>query len=68
MKKMVKKNLTSKMLYRMIKDLIIGVLTFLILSGGATSMFQEYLLSSGHFSKLEQKKLKNFRNILMKIK
>ena len=64
MKKMVKKNLTSKMLYRMIKDLIIGVLTFLILSGGATSMFQEYLLSSGHFSKLEQKKVEEFQEYI----
>ena len=52
------------MLYRMIKDLIIGVLTFLILSGGATSMFQEYLLSSGHFSKLEQKKVEEFQEYI----
>lgn len=61
---MTNENLTSKMLYRMIKDLIIGVLTFLILSGGATSMFQEYLLSSGHFSKLEQKKVEEFQEYI----
>lgn len=52
------------MLYRMMKDLIIGVVAFLILSGGATSMFQEYLLSSGHFSKLEQKKVEEFQEYI----
>lgn len=61
MKKMTNENLTSKMLYRMIKELIIGVVTFLILSGGATSMFQEYLLSSGYFSKTEQEKVEKFQ-------
>ena len=45
----------------MMKDLIIGVVTFLILSGGATSMFQEYLLSSGYFSKTEQEKVEKFQ-------
>ena len=45
----------------MIKELIIGVVTFLILSGGATSMFQEYLLSSGYFSKTEQEKVEKFQ-------
>ena len=48
----------------MMKDLIIGVVAFLILSGGATSMFQEYLLSSGHFSKLEQKKVEEFQEYI----
>lgn len=61
MKKISKTNLTSKMIYRMVKDLVIGVAIFCILNWGGMSALQKYFLASGYLYDVERDTIEQFQ-------
>lgn len=61
MKKITRKNLTSKMIYRMVKDFLIGIVLFFILNGGGISLLQRYLMVNGVLYAAEQDSIDDFQ-------
>jgi signal transduction histidine kinase len=56
-----KTNLTSKIIYRMIKDLMIGVAIFCILNWGCRIAIQEHFLTSGYLYEAERDTIEQFQ-------
>lgn len=61
MEKINKRNLTSKMVYRMVKDLLIGVVVFFILNFGAAATLQKIFLANGYVYRIENARIEQFQ-------